>query len=385
MKKIELIIVVVLSLLVILNISSVVRAASFQGLGHIEGRPIASGATAISDDGLVVAGYSGTTIGTNYPTNNGEAFRWTQSGGMVGLGDLPGGLFLSTAFCISGDGTAVGGASHSLAGNVNANSREGFRWTEATGMIGTGHSSTQNVVTGSSFDGSVMVGWAYLGNGIFGSFRWTDFASSFSVELQDAAACAVSNDGSIVAGIKYPQSSEQRAYRWTQADGVVLLGDLPEGGLRSTVNNISTNGSYVVGLGESESGKEAYRWTQSEGMVGLGDLPGGEFNSEAFDVSPDGSVVVGFGTADIGQEAFIWEIDNGMQNLKDLLVNDYGLDIPGWTLTNARSISADGMTIVGFGINPDGYEEAWIATIPEPATLSLLALGGLALRKRRKA
>ena len=47
------------------------------------------------------------------------------------------------------------------------------------------------------------------------------------------------------------------------------------------------------------------------------------------------------------------------------------------------SISADGNTIVGLGRNSNDRTEAWIATIPEPATLTLFALGGLALRRRR--
>ena len=39
--------------------------------------------------------------------------------------------------------------------------------------------------------------------------------------------------------------------------------------------------------------------------------------------------------------------------------------------------------IAGQGWNPDGYSEAWMAITPEPATLSLMALGDLAMLPRR--
>ena len=119
-------------------------------------------------------------------------------------------------------------------------------------------------------------------------------------------------------------------------------------------------------------------------MVGLGDLSGGSFGSQAYDVSADGLTVVGAGSSASGKEAFIWDAANGMQSIYDILVNG-GLDMTGWTLTGASGISDDGLTIAGSGSNPDGYKEAWVATIPEPATFLLFGLGGLALRRRHKA
>ena len=98
---------------------------------------------------------------------------------------------------------------------------------------------------------------------------------------------------------------------------------------------------------------------------GLGDLPGGSFNSAANAVSADGSVVVGQGTGDSGSEAFIWDAVNGMQSLQVVLEVQLGLDLTGWTLTDARGISADGSTIIGLGINPSGFSEAYIAVIPD--------------------
>ena len=46
-----------------------------------------------------------------------EAFRWTTGGGMVGLGDLPGGNFYSDADGVSGDGSVVVGCSDSASGD----------------------------------------------------------------------------------------------------------------------------------------------------------------------------------------------------------------------------------------------------------------------------
>ena len=119
-------------------------------------------------------------------------------------------------------------------------------------------------------------------------------------------------------------------------------------------------------------------------MVGLGDLPGGNFGSRAFATSADGAVIVGTGFSAPGAEAFVWTASDGIRSLRDLLVNDFGLNLTGWTLSYATDVSADGTTIVGTGVNPSGFNEGWIATIPEPATLSLLALGGLLAARRRR-
>jgi len=119
-------------------------------------------------------------------------------------------------------------------------------------------------------------------------------------------------------------------------------------------------------------------------MVGLGDLSGGEFSSEARAISADGSVVVGRASSGSGDEAFIWDEENGMRSLRDILIAQSVGGIQGWSLRDARGISADGRTIVGYGINPSGYEEAFIATIPEPSSAIFIGIGliGMSLRRR---
>jgi probable HAF family extracellular repeat protein len=139
-------------------------------------------------------------------------------------------------------------------------------------------------------------------------------------------------------------------------------------------------------------GYEAFRWTPGGVMgvmVGLIDLPGGDFNNTAYAISADRSVVVGFGTSASGYEAFIWDETNGMQNLQNYLVSlGLGDELTGWTLRSAYGISADGLTIIGYGINPDGNYEAWRAVVPVQASLlllgtCLLGLAGLGWRRKK--
>jgi hypothetical protein len=98
-------------------------------------------------------------------------------------------------------------------------------------------------------------------------------------------------------------------------------------------------------------------------MQGLGGLPGGFFGSDALAVSTDGSVVVGSSFAEEGARAIVWNAIDGLRDLSRVLVEDFGIDLGGWELTEATGVSADGGVIVGNGINPEGQFEGWIAVL----------------------
>ena len=85
----------------------------------------------------------------------------------------------------------------------------------------------------------------------------------------------------------------------------------------------------------------------------------------ADDVSADGSVVVGWGNSASDTEAFIWETAHGIRSIRDVLINDFrlGASLAGWKLEYARGISADGRVVVGYGFNPHGDREAWLARL----------------------
>ncbi len=352
--------------------SSSALGQSFQGLGFLPGGPTISEAYGLSADGSTVVGFQ---YAPGMPIGGG--FRWTQAGGLQSLGAPPGENDVF-AFGVSADGSVIVGISHGP-GQDNA-----FRWTQAGGheLIGGENSGAWGV----SGDGQTVVGFDG-GNRVWRAGEgWTALPVLPGYDSVDTFFSAgVSADGSVIASSVYNASTSiNEAARWTPS-GVQGLGFLP--GYESSqtgLAGLSSDGSTVVGYGFTGTSGEAFRWTEFDGMVSLGDLPGGDTLSIASAVSGDGSIVVGRATDEQGEAAFIWDETYGMRSLQDVLADVYGLNLDGWWLTRARGISDDGLTIAGIGINPLGQQEAWIATVPEPSTTLLLGFGVLGLVRRRR-
>lgn len=138
-------------------------------------------------------------------------------------------------------------------------------------------------------------------------------------------------------------------------------------------------------------------------------LPGTTSTSTFYAVSGDGKIAVGnnYGTVagDVDVNGNLVSRDRGvlydmrdpnqanwqLHSVKDYLAG-LGVDMSRWfTIGRVYSISADGMDIAGYGLyDMDGdpataaVSRGFIATIPEPATMVLLALGGLAAIRRRR-
>jgi uncharacterized protein (TIGR03382 family) len=360
----------------------------FFPLGFLPGGLPLSIASDVSADGSTVVGTAqlNETGGDTF-----VPFRWTPGGGMVPI-DMP--VPWAHAEAVSGDGSTVavwGPPSVSSFGG-------GYRWTEAgsvdLGFFRDGPTHPYDV----SDDGEKVVGsssqvWEE-------AFLWTEAGGMTHLGSPpytgpQSRAHAISGDGSSVVGLRWTIAAgdQGEAFRWTAAEGMVGLGFLP-GGDASQAFGVSEDGSVIVGQAArlADCGitvacdYEAFRWTAADGVVGLGTLPGFDY-SVALDTSADGSIVVGSSSDAVEDDAaFIWDADHGIRSLQQLLI-DLGIDLTGWRLRTASAISADGTTIVGGGINPDGNHEGFVAVIPEPGSTPMLVAGVTALvalgRRRR--
>ena len=220
------------------------------------------------------------------------------------------------------------------------------------GMLGSdGPFFLQSAAARVSPDGSAVVGVSSSASGPQ-AFLWTQAGGM--VGLGDlpgggfySQAADLSADGSVVVGMSVAAAGLE-AFRWTQAGGMVGLGSLPGGAATSYASAITPDGSVIVGGAGSANGDEAFRWTQAGGMVGLGDLPGGMFSSSASAITPDGSVIVGRAGSANGDEAFRWTQAGGMVGLGDLPGGMFG--------SAATEVSADGSVVVGMSESANGEE-----------------------------
>jgi probable HAF family extracellular repeat protein len=353
---------------------------SFQGLGDLPGGSFRSEAWGVSADGSVVVGSSSTGVAIPFVCDDTEAFRWTEAGGIESLG-VPTEYARTYAYGVSADGsTAVG-----LAGTGSVCVNWGaFRWTESGGMaalpfFGVAHAA--------SADGSVVVGYARTQSGDR-AVRWTPEGGSVSLGALGATAGQprseaydVSDDGSLVAGVTSSPSYNTTPFRWTAAGGMQALGDVQGRALA-----VGPEGSCIAGraaFGGPEH--QAFLWSELGGFVPLPYLTGGPIDPPPMwvhDASTGCAHLVGYaetGSFPIGRDAFLWSGRLGMRRMADVLAQQ-GLDLGDWSLAEATGVSADGRTLVGWGTNPTGDWEGWIARLPEPGagSLGLAAAAALA-------
>ena len=141
--------------------------------------------------------------------------------------------------------------------------------------------------------------------------------------------------------------------------------------------------SYITGAGNNIFSNVFHAFLYSNGtMQDLGTLGGSD--SQANGINDSGEVVGESDTTnDSAQHAFLYS-NGSMTDLNSLISPSSG-----WTLLDATAVNDNGQ-IAGYGVNPEGNDEAFLLTpnsnsVPLPPALLLLAPGlvGLAAARRR--
>jgi probable HAF family extracellular repeat protein len=321
--------------------SSLLAAGSFETIGEPADGVVVRD---ISADGSVAVGERNPDPG---PPFDAQVFRWTR----------PGGLELVCA----GIGEAVSADGGFIVGRTESTPSQGIIWDGATQTLlypldgVSGNVQAFDV----SADGAVVVGASSSASG-FQAFRWSDGEMSGLGYLSgiSSEAHAVSADGNVIAGFATVSSGPGnfQGFRWTAESGMVPL-ELPPGAVDCHPLDISDDGSVIVGRAlMSGGGFRGFRWTVAGGadLLPLGiEYPNG--------VSGDGRVVVG--SSGVGLGAVAWIEGVGLRSVLEILTTDCGLDLDGWALQVAYSVSADGTIVAGAGTNPSGEAQSWICSI----------------------
>ncbi|WP_371171359.1 autotransporter domain-containing protein [Aliiroseovarius sp. 2305UL8-7] len=320
-----------------------------------------SDALAVSGDGSVAVGNATNAAGDP------RAFRFS-GGTLTNLTPLAG-TVESFATGANQDGTVISGYQFD-AGEFTA-----FYWTQATGtVLIPSIAGIFSEANGTNADGSVIVG-TLLGDGVSPNppdisspapydraFVWTRATNSIvavpSLELfGETRGNDISDDGTIVVG-RAETGGSNHAFRAIVGGAIADLGTIGSVAGFSEANGVSGDGLVVVGLSNTPTaaGRRAFRWSTGTGMVQLNSTD--EANvvfSTANAASQDGSYVAGAAryTTTPGFRALRWDSAGVATDLGDLTSDNSGTSF-------ANGISADGSVVVGVASNDDGDSRGFI-------------------------
>jgi len=357
--------------------AAVVSAMAVIGVLGNSSEPALGGVRYIVTDLGDLGGYQSEAHGINAPgqvvgdssdpTGTYRAFFWDEGNGLLQL-TVP-------------DGSTTVAYGINDAGSVSAYSSTlgGFIWDRTNGVQILGNLNGRAIYPRRINASGQVAGEYTNAAGDTRAFLWNQ-----PTGLRDIGAFAGNrssaqaiNDVGTVVGDSYDSNNIYHAFIWDEVHGMRNLG-FPCPAFQSAALDIN-NSSEVVGYTyEARGHPVGFLWNATSGTIQLGTLtPLG--NSWAFGINDSGRVV-GESTSSASRNvAVIWDETNGIQDL-NLLLSGSGSVF----LNRAIDINECGQIICD-GITAQGDMHGFLLTpIPEPATLSLLALGGLALLRRRR-
>jgi len=349
-------------------------AASFTPLGLGPGG-VQSFAWDASANGAVVVGTYWATAANGFSTPP-AAFRW-EAGVFQDLGALNPNARETQGLAVSDDGSKVVGWSRATSGFQRP-----FLWTAATGMQELSNiPGTDALASDISPDGTTIAGYFNDSTGDH-PFTWNAGAVQIFPTLaggENGRGQAVCGAGTALVGSSQRAGDlVQRATMWSSSGTIKEL-SAPAGSL-AYAEGCSDTGAVTVGSTSDQNGHtQATRWDAQGGKL-LGALGGSA--SEGHAISADGNVVVGGAglpfvgfTSEFNAFRYMTSTAKMEQLSKSLQAAGVGTpfchQVPcaagTWFLQLALGISADGNTIVGTAVDPDGHYQAYRAVLPVTA------------------
>lgn len=281
-----------------------------------------------------VAGDGSTIVGTVNRPGGSRAFRW-QGPGTFETFEPPSGIGLTTASAVSADGSRFGGST------IFTNTLEAYVSNSHGELVSLGPSR----VGGISANGELVVGHEFLPEGAR-SWYWTEDTGRVNITglgpSVDARATGVSADGSTVFG------------SWAS---------LPSRGIEPTPSG--------------------FAWSFETGLRDLSNFGESFLQPSLIASAADGSVIIGRAWDGSFAAPAVW-LEGSSQPLNGVeYIESLGYSFPAdLSVLRINDMSDDGMTFVGTGFY-DGEIVGWVARVPSPSTLTLIAIGAVRFRRRR--
>jgi len=198
-------------------VRNLIGTSDYDTLGLIQGYN-RGWATRASFDGSVVSGWCERGPNSDF---DGQAFRWTEAGGLQPLGFARSTGVYTNVRGMSADGNSIVGRSDSATGF------EAYRWTPETGAVPlvslTAGFNFPSEASGISDDGAWVVGYSsYLfeGSDRQSAVRWSRAGVIQELDPTRSGAAAwctsVNGDGTVIAGY-----SGTGLFVWTEAQGAM--------------------------------------------------------------------------------------------------------------------------------------------------------------------
>ena len=322
------------------------------------------------------------TLGGSFSFANGI----NDSGQVVGFSSTAGDATVG-AFLYSGGVMTNLGSLGGLASEANG--------INASGQV-VGYSSEAGSATELAFlySGGVMTNLGTLGGSQSDAYAINNAGQvvGYSYTAGNAAADPFLYSGGVMTDLGSPNGSNSTA-TGINASGQIVgdtssSGFLYSGGVMTSLGTLGGDNSLPTGINDAgqivgssatadDPAGDAFLYSGGV-MTDLGTL-GGD-NSGAYAINASGEVVgTSATTGDAAFDAFLYTTSSGMIDLNSLLPAGSG-----WSLQVATAINDSGL-VVGFGINPEGQQDAFLMdTTPEPASMALFGAGAAILAMMRK-